>query len=72
MRPVLRLVSNSLIGVFLMVPCLVTITRHSFALNSLTGIIAVTRSVLLRLRKLMTGVPLAVLDASGISYAFIL
>ena len=66
MSPVLRFVSNSDSGVFLIVPCLVTMTRHSLAGKSLIGMTAVTFSSLLRLRKLMTGVPLAVLDASGI------
>ena len=72
MRPVFLLVSNWEIAVFLIVPLLVTAMRYLSSLKFLNGMIVVMFSMFVMFRKFAALVPLAVLVASGISYALIL
>ena len=69
-RPVLRTFAYSSIGVFFTRPALVAITRYLPSSNLRIGITDVMRSPGISCRRLTIAVPLAVLPASGISYAF--
>ena len=65
--PDLYFLENKLRLVFLVVPFFVAINMYSFSENSLTGKISLTDSSSSRLSIFTSGLPLDVLDATGIS-----